>query len=909
MTTTPSVLPISPYDGTDLARIRSGALQMLGLSAMPGTALHLAPFHVPETAIHDFAQYVFLRDPNALLGADYSVAPPGDLNQFLQEAVNVIRWVVENFCADQIDTGTYRIQNLVPHFPEFEAIAYQLFLTNIGGTLYEFAGRIPGGYQGSSGSVRTDVLCAFSEWCTALVTSAHFDPNTLAASFDNPALWINSPAQVEQIFQAMFPGAQVDAFIGSGEPDYSFSPFPSDLVNVGLRLVFRQEWRPLGTQPGEIVRTIPLGPKQSEKVSTKVVVTQRESRTADSFVSTETSTEASNVTRESNDVVEEASSSLKWHVDAEASASMGFFSAKLSAGVAGETANSSKESKSRLNETMQKTASKMRRDMKVVVSTERTSTEEAVHTSEIVNPNDEIAITYVYSKLQRQYEIQTTLAEVNSVVFIPEPIPRWKDITTEWIRRHDWILAPVVLDPTFAADLAELAREPDEPGIDDGNASSTAAANASTAISDYKTFPGGALPDLFSALQATHHQHLERKHGIAMNQSRRSQRNTRLVEHIQQNILHYMRAIWAAEDADQRLRRYARILVPTRWTFVPSGPIDPAHPELEVPGEFLPDLGPESIRPLSEILNPAGPIGYTGNYAVYYLRGDPRLLDLYGALNHLRAQYVRFIVEVQNAGVNVRQAVAIEPRYRETIYKLTYQAPNAWKVIHQATGTDIVVKAADGDTNLSFDGLKILLEAAPPVGQVITVELTATGELEDPELRLLRATTPLPATAKEAVFFNNDLLLDIASFVPQIGISMPSDLSGGWAKLPAALQQAIRDSYHLYLLLKEHTRRFVLETNNLVLDLDVGQTPALEEFKRLHRVVDVLKEIEETARRGLDNARRDERLKLNDLADPDIEQVTVVGSAAELRTSVGPVITTQPAAVSPAPATSGGGNQ
>lgn len=47
--------------------------------------------------------------------------------------------------------------------------------------------------------------------------------------------------------------------------DYPFEVFASTSVNIGLRLVYRQEWKPLGMQQGEIVRTIPLAPLKSRR--------------------------------------------------------------------------------------------------------------------------------------------------------------------------------------------------------------------------------------------------------------------------------------------------------------------------------------------------------------------------------------------------------------------------------------------------------------------------------------------------------------------------------------------------------------------------------------------------------------------------------------------------------------------
>src|SRR5262245_46933001 len=77
-------------------------------------------------------------------------------------------------------------------------------------------------------------------------------------------------------------------------PNYpSFEVFPSCSVNIGLRLVYRQDWRLLGTQPGEIVRTIPLGPSQTERVTTKIVRRHKRTTGLEMTTSVETQTETS----------------------------------------------------------------------------------------------------------------------------------------------------------------------------------------------------------------------------------------------------------------------------------------------------------------------------------------------------------------------------------------------------------------------------------------------------------------------------------------------------------------------------------------------------------------------------------------------------------------------------------------
>ena len=152
-------------------------------------------------------------------------------------------------------------------------------------------------------------------------------------------------------------------------PNYTFDPYTPYSWNIGLRYLYRQEWRPLGIQRGETVKTIPLGPKQVEKFSTKIVKRTKVTTTSESLKAVETTTETSDTTKDSAEIVNEASKTFGWHVEAEASASWGWGSAKVSGGVKSDSEKKAKTTSNQLSETMQKTASKIRTESKIVVST------------------------------------------------------------------------------------------------------------------------------------------------------------------------------------------------------------------------------------------------------------------------------------------------------------------------------------------------------------------------------------------------------------------------------------------------------------------------------------------------------------------------------------------------------------
>ena len=112
-----------------------------------------------------------------------------------------------------------------------------------------------------------------------------------------------------------------------------------------------------------------------------------------------------------------------------------------------------------------------------------------------------------------------------------------------------------------------------------------------------------------------------------------------------------------------------------------------------------------------------------------------------------------------------------------------------------------------------------------------------------------------------------------------------------WQDLSDETREFIRQHYHAYLLARLYTRVLPVDSNNLILDLDLGKTPALEEFKRLHRYVDVLKAMDERQQLDLENELREKLIEEERLGDPEIEKVTVVGSPGELDSIVNVDIT------------------
>jgi hypothetical protein len=679
---------------------------------------------------------------------------------------------------------------------------------------------------------------------------------------------------------ALFSESEWPTLNPSGLPgDWPFVPFPPEEPLFGLRVVHRQTWRRQGYARGGLVRTIPLAPRETRRISVRVSRRTRVTRGFEEAVSLETTMEQATTTKGTDEVVGEATSKLSHHTDAEVSGGYEeFFQARVSDGLSEETGTTSRHTKTQLNELMAKTAARLRRDTKVTVTSETETGFEETTASELANPNDEVAITYLYHRLQEQFWVHAEIAEVNSVVLVPEPLPAWQDIDASWIRDYADPIGRALLDERYRPVLDVITTEPPDLDYPTTDVYAKAAAAGTVAAQDYKAFTGGTMPDLLASGQQFFAQDFQRRTELAVDAKRRKHQAAGLVAHVRRNILHYLRAVWASEDYDQRIQRHGRRLVPTAWVFVPATLTGSGAGPLDVEGTFVPD--PTSVRPLSDVIDPTGPVSWLFNCAIYRLRDDPKLVNLHQALAYLRATYARFAVTVttsQGAGVQVRQQVAYSPRRFADSFTLEWQtAPAGWRVSRPGvSGTTPVPGPAEG--MLDVRGVRLWLDGTPTAGAKIDVDLRVTPEVEDPHLRLVKLLNPLPAPGDEAKLFTTSVLADMARVLPDVGLPT----SGGWVDLDAAAQAAVLGSYHRYLLLRDSGRLVTVDTANLVLELEASTGVALEPFKRLHRYIDVLKEEEERRRRALDNTRRNRLLADGRLGDPDIERVTVVSDGAD----------------------------
>jgi hypothetical protein len=384
----------------------------------------------------------------------------------------------------------------------------------------------------------------------------------------------------------------------SGSVPWPFASFPAGEVNVGLRVVYRQEWRHLGVLRGEVIRTAPL-------------VCEGETRTgpnAGELRGVETTIEHCGPTRNLNEIVAEAADAtvkaVKWPLEVEGSINTGLrcLAATTGMGLESECRESSRDTSTRLTDIMRRMASKVRNETSVVAGPENTERFESPFATDLHDPTDPDAATCVYSRLQNQYEILTQPAEIQNVILVAEELPTLAEINLSWVKLHDWILAQVLLDESYRAALNSIRV-------------GTRPHDSSVSAADLEL--------------------------DAMRE--------RLYEHLRANILYYQRAIWQHEDPQQRSMRYRKSgkKVPLEWRFELESAAALTIAELRgrltasnVDGQFAAySTGREAD--LDQVIDPARPIGYYGNYAIYQMRPEFGCEDLFSMLHFFKAPWLR----------------------------------------------------------------------------------------------------------------------------------------------------------------------------------------------------------------------------------------------------------------------------
>ena len=124
----------------------------------------------------------------------------------------------------------------------------------------------------------------------------------------------------------------------------------------------------------------------------------------------------------------------------------------------GDSSKESAQIKKEMRESVLKSAQEYRQQHRMEVDTSESAETEATTFHEIQNPNDELAVTYLFYELQRTYLISERIHQLTPVILVANDVPAPHEIDDAWLIEHDWILRRAILDDSFRPALDYLTK-------------------------------------------------------------------------------------------------------------------------------------------------------------------------------------------------------------------------------------------------------------------------------------------------------------------------------------------------------------------------------------------------------------------------------------------------------------------
>lgn len=242
--------------------------------------------------------------------------------------------------------------------------------------------------------------------------------------------------------------------------NYEFTVFAANKdyhsVNFGLLNTIRLDMKPLTYQAGKLVKTIPLTPKEERKYSLKITRNlKRASKEARKNNNSVTS-ERSSTSRIEAEIVAKAQNKTNFSLSTDGEYDIGISSGsgKTSFGV--DAQSESAQNRKDISEAVVKAAQDSKNELSWEDSTEESSDKEHTESGTIVNPNDELAVTYLFYELQRRYSVSQQLYRVMPVVLVAQEVPSPDQITEAWVISNSWIINRFLLDDSYRPCLRYL---------------------------------------------------------------------------------------------------------------------------------------------------------------------------------------------------------------------------------------------------------------------------------------------------------------------------------------------------------------------------------------------------------------------------------------------------------------------
>jgi hypothetical protein len=635
---------------------------------------------------------------------------------------------------------------------------------------------------------------------------------------------------------------------------YSFDVFAPASINYGLLLNYRQHWQPQSYQVGNLVSTIPLAPQETRRYTTKTVVkrTRNIKEINDSLRSGKD--ESADTWRVDAEIVDRAKNQTSFQTNASGSYGkddLYKISASMQQGQ--DQAVESAQTKRDFHESVVKSAQEYRNEHRLEISTEETREDETTSFREIRNPNDELTVTYLFYELQRRYLVDESLHKITPVVLVANDVPAPHEVDQGWILRHDWILKRTILDDSFLPALEYLAAD----------------------------YTGAEL-----ALQTL---------GLAVEQQKLVvERISGQVQAANQSLDAAMLGLQAAESQEVQDQQYKEIGALVKSFFDPLNITRTGNT-----GDGNSDRARVDFA--KDALNRAQA---KANQLVSDLKTETTALqtaiDKYVAATtkhfSMLAEIDRLRIHVKDNIIYYMQAIwTYEPADQRYFRLYNLDVP----VFSHNTTVNYTKSSELADMDKAYRSVNFVLPA--PTLRDQPSKLHQVADLE----------TLLGFKGNYMIFpvtdFDNYLIWYMMSpyihIDPITGVTAKDPEPGAGYTLEDL--QAAKEHIHpkdwdsfanneaafeeiMYnLLSKQEPEMVIVPSNSFYIEALPGTHPLLEDFKLIHRAIDVKKAQAEARKAELENLRLGARLANEELSDPDIDKVVLVENGQQITVDTG----------------------
>lgn len=239
---------------------------------------------------------------------------------------------------------------------------------------------------------------------------------------------------------------------------YQFDVFAPGSYNFGSLVTWRQRWRPLNYQVGDLVGSIPLAPneKRSYKITRKSRSKSRREENRDRMTRREE--ERTQTERAESEITGKVRRKMTVAGEAGGGIDMKLYKVSAASKFSGEQSNATDRVKKAIRDSTSTAVQEYRDENKLKVELETEVEATYTESRELSNPNNELTVTYLFYELQRRFEVNERLYDLQPVILVAYDVPAPSEISEAWILQNDWIIEEHLLDRSFTDALIYLRR-------------------------------------------------------------------------------------------------------------------------------------------------------------------------------------------------------------------------------------------------------------------------------------------------------------------------------------------------------------------------------------------------------------------------------------------------------------------